>query len=67
VQASAALLALEPTYPLGGTVVYAESIRSALYTAVTGAVNVTLTLAEETAISPGSIVAFVIGDLEVVP
>lgn len=67
VQVSAALLALEPTYPLGGTVVYAESIRSALYTGVTGAANVTLTLAEETAISPGSIVAFVIGDLEVIP
>jgi len=67
VQASAALLALEVTFPLGGAKVYAESVRSALYTGVSGAANVTLTLPEETTIPPGSIVAFTVGALEVVP
>jgi hypothetical protein len=66
-QASAALDALAPTYAIGGAIVYAEQVRSALMAGVTGALNVTLTLAEETTITAGSIVAFSIGTLTVTP
>lgn len=68
VQASAALLALEPTYAIGGAVVYLEQIRSALLTGTTGAVNVTLTApAADTTITAGAIVAFTPVTLSVVP
>lgn len=68
VQASAALLALEPTYAIGGAVVYLEQIRSALLTGTTGAVNVTLTApSADTTITAGAIVAFTPVTLSVVP
>jgi len=68
VQASAALLALEPTYAIGGAVVYLEQIRSALLTGTTGAVNVTLTAPNaDTTITAGAIVAFTPVTLSVVP
>ena len=68
VQASAALLALEPTYAIGGAVVYLEQIRSALLTGTTGAVNVTLTApSADTTITAGAIVSFTPVTLSVVP
>ena len=66
-QADAALQALSPRYPIGGAVVYAEQVRTAIMGGTTGALNVTLTLAEQTPIPPGSIVAFVLGTVTVTP
>lgn len=66
-QASAALDALAPTYVIGGDVVTYSQVHNALYDGVSGAAQVTLTLAQETIITPGSIVAFVIGTLTVTP
>ena len=66
-QASAALDALAPAYAIGGDVVTYSQVHNALYDGVSGAAQVTLTLAQETIITPGSIVAFVIGTLTVTP
>jgi hypothetical protein len=67
-QAQAALEALAALYPIGGTTVYLEQIRTALMNTVTGAVNVTLSLpAADTAIPAGSIVEFTLGSMTVVP
>jgi hypothetical protein len=65
VQASAALSALAPTYAIGGDVVTYSQVHNALYDGVTGATQVTLSLDQETAITPGSIVEFSIGTLSV--
>lgn len=67
-QATTALSDLEPTYAIGGAVVYLEQIRSALLVGVTGAVNVVLTApAADTTITAGSIVSFTPVTLSVVP
>ncbi len=66
-QASAALSALAPTYAIGGDKVYREQVESALFTGVTGAKNVILTIDEETDIPAGSIVEFAIGTITVTP
>lgn len=66
-QASAALSALAPKYAIGGAKAYAEQVRNALFDGVTGALNVTLDLPDETTIDAGSIVEFSIGTLTVMP
>jgi hypothetical protein len=67
-QASAALTALAPTYAIGGDTVYVHQIEKALGNGVTGAQNVVATSpATDQAITPGSIVEFVIGTLAVIP
>jgi hypothetical protein len=66
-QASAALSALAESYDFQRpTVAYLEQRRSALMAGVTGAVNVVL-VGQDEPIPPGSIVAFSIGALSVVP
>jgi hypothetical protein len=68
VQASAALLALEPTYAIGGATVYLEKIRTTLMNGVTGAADVVLTApAGNTTITAGAIVTFTPVALSVVP
>ncbi len=67
-QAQAALDALAALYPIGGTTVYLEQIRTALMNTVTGSLNVTLsTPATDTAIPAGSIVGLTLGTMTVVP
>jgi hypothetical protein len=67
-QAAVVLANLESLYPIGGTTVYLEQIRSALLVGVTGAVNVVLSApAIDTPIPAGSIVSFTPITLTVAP
>jgi len=66
-QAAVVLDNLEVTFAITGTKVYKQPIETALFQGVTGAINVILTIPEETTIPQGSLVDFQVGSLAVIP